>query len=181
MESIAETKHQGPDGVFSVQVGATFEHVLPGLKLSGNPSISSCTLFVVTLLFAMIYKLLPDAPIRWDDVWIGTGITCCSRSQSSSSAVYLESGVGVGYGAAGSLVVMDLGVLCVTDISVVAEFTAVGRRTKPLVSGRYELTCVSSFYLFSLTIRTYQHEIHTRSHHHRRRAGRALCGPASRA
>lgn len=30
---------------------------------------------VITLLFAVIYKVLPDAYIRWKDVWIGAGVT----------------------------------------------------------------------------------------------------------
>jgi len=30
---------------------------------------------VVTILFAMVYKLLPDAPIRWQDVWVGAIFT----------------------------------------------------------------------------------------------------------
>jgi membrane protein len=29
----------------------------------------------VTLLFALIYKLLPEVRIRWSDVWIGAGVT----------------------------------------------------------------------------------------------------------
>ena len=30
---------------------------------------------VVTLLFALIFKLLPDAPVRWKDVWVGAALT----------------------------------------------------------------------------------------------------------
>src|SRR5437763_211983 len=30
---------------------------------------------LITLLFAMIYKLLPDAEIDWNDVWVGAAVT----------------------------------------------------------------------------------------------------------
>lgn len=30
---------------------------------------------LLTVLFAMIYKILPEANIRWSDVWIGAGVT----------------------------------------------------------------------------------------------------------
>jgi membrane protein len=33
------------------------------------------SLVVHTLLFAMIFKLLPDAAIRWRDVWVGGAVT----------------------------------------------------------------------------------------------------------
>ena len=33
------------------------------------------SLVVVTLLFAMIFKVMPDAPVAWRDVWVGAVIT----------------------------------------------------------------------------------------------------------
>ena len=33
------------------------------------------SLFVVTLLFAMVYKVLPDVRLRWRDVWVGALVT----------------------------------------------------------------------------------------------------------
>ena len=39
-------------------------------------STASCLSFgVITALFAMMSKLLPDAKIAWRDVWIGAGLT----------------------------------------------------------------------------------------------------------
>ena len=35
------------------------------------------SLGVITLLFAMIFKVLPDVKIRWSDVWVGAAITAC--------------------------------------------------------------------------------------------------------
>ncbi len=50
-------------------------HVLPGG--SGIWQLLNFVLSfgVITLLFAMIYKVLPDAEIAWHDVWIGAVIT----------------------------------------------------------------------------------------------------------
>ena len=33
------------------------------------------SLFVYTLLFALIYKVLPDVKIAWKDVWVGALLT----------------------------------------------------------------------------------------------------------
>src|SRR5438105_926761 len=33
------------------------------------------TLVIVTLLFAMIFKVLPDVKLAWKDVWIGAALT----------------------------------------------------------------------------------------------------------
>ena len=83
---------------------------------------------VVTLLFAMIYKLLPDKPIRWGDVWIGAGITSLLFTIGKFFiGLYLgKSDVGVAYGAAGSLVVILIWVYYASQIFLFgAEFTAV--------------------------------------------------------
>ena len=87
------------------------------------------SLAVVTLLFAMIYKLLPDTPIRWG---------MCGSARASRRAsfhdrkvphrnLYLgKSDVGVAYGAAGSLVVILIWVYYASQIFLFgAEFTAV--------------------------------------------------------
>ena len=59
----------------------------------------------VTLLFALIFKLLPDAPIAWEDVWIGSILTSVLFTLGQQLiGVYLgQSGVASAYGAAGSL------------------------------------------------------------------------------
>ncbi|MDX1963570.1 MAG: YihY/virulence factor BrkB family protein [Pirellulales bacterium] len=63
---------------------------------------------VVTLLFAMIYKYVPDAEIRWNDVWVGAILTALLFTIGKTLiGLYLGSaGVGSAYGAAGSLVVL---------------------------------------------------------------------------
>jgi membrane protein len=63
---------------------------------------------VTTLLFAMIYKFLPDVKIAWGDVWIGAAFTSLLFSIGRSLiGLYLgQSGFASAYGAAGSVIVI---------------------------------------------------------------------------
>ena len=62
---------------------------------------------LITLLFAFIYKYLPDVIIRWKDVWIGAIITSLLFMLGKYLiGLYLgRSSLGSAYGAAGSLIV----------------------------------------------------------------------------
>lgn len=64
--------------------------------------------FVVMLLFAMIFKFLPDTTVAWRDVWIGAATTAVLFTFGKFLiGLYLgKSSVGSAYGAAGSLVVL---------------------------------------------------------------------------
>ncbi len=63
---------------------------------------------VLTLLFALLFKYLPDAEIRWRDVWIGALVSAILFTIGKYAiGLYLgHAGVGSAYGAAGSLVVL---------------------------------------------------------------------------
>ena len=63
---------------------------------------------VITGLFAMIFKILPEAHIAWPDVWMGAAITSFLFTIGKFAiGLYLgKSQVASGFGAAGSLVVM---------------------------------------------------------------------------
>jgi membrane protein len=63
---------------------------------------------VVTLLFALIFKLLPAVTVHWKDVWIGAVLTAALFMIGKSLiGVYISSvSIGSIYGAAGSLVVV---------------------------------------------------------------------------
>lgn len=65
------------------------------------------SLAVVTGLFAMMFKLLPDARIAWRDVWVGALVTAVLFTVGKLLiGLYLgRAGLGSAYGAAGSLVV----------------------------------------------------------------------------
>ena len=68
------------------------------------------SLAISLVLFAIIYKYLPDARIAWRDVWVGAIVTSILFSVGIwAIGVYLgRSGAGSPYGAAGSLVVFLL-------------------------------------------------------------------------
>jgi len=65
---------------------------------------------IVTVLFAMIYKFLPDVEIHWSDVWVGAALTSFLFTVGKFFiGLYLgTSGVTSPYGAAGSLITVLL-------------------------------------------------------------------------
>jgi len=66
------------------------------------------SLVVITVLFAMIYRFLPDAKIAWRDVGLGAAITAVLFEVGKFLiGLYLgHSTIGSAYGAAGSLAVL---------------------------------------------------------------------------
>jgi membrane protein len=68
------------------------------------------SIVVTTLLFAMIFKILPDTEVAWDDVWFGALITAVLFTLGKGIiGLYLgRAGIGSAYGAAGSLVVITV-------------------------------------------------------------------------
>jgi membrane protein len=96
---------------------------------------------MLTFLFAMIFKLLPDTPIRWQDVWLGAVVTALLFTLGKSLlGLYLgRASVTSGYGAARSLIVLLLWCYYAAQIVFLgAEFTRVtslsdgGRDFSPL-------------------------------------------------
>jgi membrane protein len=66
------------------------------------------SLLVLTFVFAMLYKYVPDAEIGWRDVWLGGFITAVLFTIGKTAiGIYLgRASVGSAYGAAGSMVVL---------------------------------------------------------------------------
>ena len=86
---------------------------------------------VITLLFAMIFKLLPDARVRWRDVWVGAmGTSLLFTLGKSLIALYLgRESTSSAYGAAGSVIIILLWVYYSSLILFFgAEFTQVYAR-----------------------------------------------------
>ena len=82
--------------------------------------------FVVTLLFAMMFKALPHVRIQWRDVWVGAGVTAFLFTVGKFLiGLYLgTSGVTSSYGAAGSAMIILLWVYYSACIMFYgAEFT----------------------------------------------------------
>ncbi|NVO04764.1 MAG: YihY/virulence factor BrkB family protein [Rhodoferax sp.] len=87
---------------------------------------------LVTVLFALIYKLMPRARVQWRDVWTGALFTAMLFSFGRYLiGLYIgRSGVVSGFGAAGSLVVILLWVYYSAQIFLLgAEFTWVYANT----------------------------------------------------
>lgn len=83
---------------------------------------------IITVLFALIYKILPDAEVAWSDVWIGAFFTAILFSIGKMLiGLYLgSSAVASAFGAAGSLVLLLLWVYYSAQILLFgAEFTQV--------------------------------------------------------
>ena len=83
---------------------------------------------VITALFAMMFKVLPDARVAWRDVWIGAALTALLFTIGKFSiGLYLgKSDVGSAYGAAGSLAILLVWVYYSAQILLFgAEFTQV--------------------------------------------------------
>jgi membrane protein len=83
---------------------------------------------IITGLFALIFKVLPDAKVAWRDVWVGAGLTAALFTIGKFAlGLYLgKSNVASGYGAAGSLVLVLLWVYYSAQILLYgAEFTQV--------------------------------------------------------
>jgi membrane protein len=81
---------------------------------------------MVTLLFAAIYKVLPDKSIEWYDVWIGALATAFLFTLGKTAiGLYIGSSqVASAYGAAGALVIILLWVYYSAQIFLFgAEFT----------------------------------------------------------
>jgi membrane protein len=102
--------------------------------------LNSIVAFIIaTVLFALIYKVLPDVEIRWSDVWIGAVITSVLFTIGKILiGLYLgRSGVASVYGAAGSLLLILIWVYYSAQIVFFgAEFTQVyanryGSQIKP--------------------------------------------------
>lgn len=88
---------------------------------------------VVTLLFAAIFKILPDADIAWKDVWFGAAVTALLFEIGRLLfGLYVgRSDPGRSFGAAGSVVVILLWVYYTGIIMFIgAEFTQVWTRRK---------------------------------------------------
>jgi YihY family inner membrane protein len=68
----------------------------------------TASLALFTVLFAMIYKIMPTAKISWRDVWMGSAVTALLFNAGKSLiGLYLaKSSVASGFGAAGSFVIL---------------------------------------------------------------------------
>jgi len=124
---------------FLLLVTLTIEAVLKGLSgylessLPGGAAMAFVIYLVVdlglvVLLFAGMFKYLPDVEVRWQDVWVGSAMTALLFLVGKwALGLYLGSGAaGSAYGAASSLVTLLLWIYYSSQILLFgAEFTQV--------------------------------------------------------
>ena len=120
-------------------MGGYLAQLLPGGNILAWTIHLTLDVSIVTLLFAMIFKFLPDARLSWRDVRLGAVLTSgLFLVGKYALGLYLGSGApGSAYGAAGSLVTMLIWIYYAAQIVLFgAEFTRVyalerGRGVRP--------------------------------------------------
>ena len=110
-------------------VGKLFAPYLPeaSLQLVGF----FLSLGIISLLFAMMFKWLPDTPVAWSDVWLGAIVTAALFELGKLAiGLYIgKQGLESTYGAAASIVVVLIWVYYSSQIVLLgAEFTNVYAR-----------------------------------------------------
>jgi membrane protein len=109
-------------------VGDTFSSTLPGGETLWQVINFVVSFAIITVLFALIFKIVPDVEIAWHDVWIGAAATALLFVIGKILiGLYLgHSSVGSAYGAAGTLLVILVWIYYSAQILFLgAEFTQV--------------------------------------------------------
>jgi membrane protein len=106
----------------------TMSASIPGGEALGHILELSVSFGVIALLFAMMFKFLPDVDVAWNDVWIGAVVTAFLFTLGKFAiGMYIgKSSIGSAYGAAGSVVILITWVYYSAQILYFgAEFTQV--------------------------------------------------------
>ena len=107
-------------------LGDRISQVVPGAPIVWQVVSFTASFVLIAVLFATIFKFLPDAEVRWKDVWIGALVTAALFIVGKLLlALYIEHADVAGkYGAAGSLVALLVWVYYSAQIFFFgAEFT----------------------------------------------------------
>ena len=112
-------------------LGKWWDPMFGGWKLLAAAANFVISFALVTVMFAMIYKVMPRVRIRWHDVWIGAAVTALLFTLGKSLiGLYIgKSGVASAFGAVASPVLLLLWVYYSAQIFLLgAEFTWVYAR-----------------------------------------------------
>jgi membrane protein len=107
-------------------MGSWASEILPGWELMLHAINIVLSLIISTVLFAMIYKVMPQARVSWRDVWVGASVTAVlfEIGKTLISLYIGKSSVTSSFAAAGSLVVLLIWVYYSAQIFLLgAEFT----------------------------------------------------------
>jgi membrane protein len=127
-----------------------FGDLIPSFQFVGQLLNFTLSFVVITLLFAAIYKVLPDVKVPWQNLWLGAIVTALLFNAGKSLiGLYLgNSAVSSTYGAAGSLVVILIWIFYSAQILLLgAEFTHVYSRYRgtPIRPTRYAVRASSGY------------------------------------
>jgi membrane protein len=106
--------------------------IIPGLEVIAQVVNFLISMVVISSLFALIFRYVPDAKIAWKDVWVGASVTALLFTIGQALiGVYIGySSMSSTYGAAASLAVILLWVYYSAQILFFgAEFTQVYAKT----------------------------------------------------
>jgi membrane protein len=106
--------------------GTWFDRNVPGIPFVWQALHAAVSLAIITVLFAILYRFLPDVKLEWSDVLAGAFVTAVLFSFGKQAiGLYLgQSATTSAYGAAGSVIVLLLWVYYSTQILLLgAEFT----------------------------------------------------------
>jgi membrane protein len=94
--------------VVSAVLSAVGDVLMPGSQFMARAGEFVTSFAVLTLLFAMIYKLLPSRRIEWRDVWVGAAVTSLLFwvGKFAIGLYIAKSSVASSFGAAGTVVVI---------------------------------------------------------------------------
>ena len=112
--------------LLSAAVSALGNYTFAGVAVALQAGTFIISFAVITALFAMIYKVLPNVPIAWKEVWIGAAVTALLFDLGKEGiGLYIgKSDVATTFGAAGPFVVLMVWVYYSTQIFLLgAEFT----------------------------------------------------------
>jgi membrane protein len=125
--------------------GDQLNAILPFGELIAMVLNAVISFVLLSVLFAAIYKVLPDRHLQWRDVLVGAGVTALLFIVGKSLIGWYigSSAVGSAYGAAGSLIVLLFWVYYSVQIFLLgAEFTKAyanrhgSQRDKPVPAGQ---------------------------------------------
>jgi membrane protein len=83
---------------------------VPGVFLAARSAEALLSFGMLTLLFAVVFRILPDAVIKWRDVWVGAAVTALlfSLGQVGIGLYLRQTTLASAFGAAGSVIVLLL-------------------------------------------------------------------------
>jgi membrane protein len=84
------------------------DRILPGLTIILQIVHPTFSFAFATVLFAMMFKILPDNPVEWQDVWLGAAVTALLFTVGKHLiSLYIgSSNMASTYGAAGALIIV---------------------------------------------------------------------------